>query len=135
MNLKQKKTENTLKIRSYMDIKRGVVFSDQKTGAKLLWGKLREGYANWKLKRLRFKVLKAELGAKLLSGANRTGFRGLTGAKLLNKIKELSSCRPFRNMSRKIILKKAFAAITIFAVLVTAYLQNTPYASAATFTL
>jgi hypothetical protein len=38
-------------------------------------------------------------------------------------------------MGNKVYLRKAFAALTIIAVIVTAYLQNTPQASAATFTL
>ncbi len=57
-----------------------------------------------------------KIGAKLLSGARQRVFQ------------ELSSCGPFRNMNRKVMLKKAFAAITIITVIVTAYFENTPYA-------
>lgn len=45
------------------------------------------------------------------------------------KIKNLNPKRVFTN---KIILRKVFAALTIIAVIVTAYFQNTPYASAGT---
>lgn len=128
MKQKEKnKIEKAQKIISYMDIKKREVFGDQKTGAKLLFNRLREGLANWKLNRLRTRVLKAELGAKPASSVG-----GLLSGARQKVFQELSSYNPFRNMNRKVILRKAFALITIFAVIVTAYWQNNQTASGAT---
>ncbi|MFA4818111.1 MAG: fibronectin type III domain-containing protein [Parcubacteria group bacterium] len=121
---------------------------------KLRFRKLGQAVSEWKLKRMRAKVLRAENTengslpekSKLFQNPNYTQssskskiqkFLNLNNLKLIwhnlsfglwiSKIKKV--------FTNKIILRKTFAAITIFAVIITAYFQNTPYASAATFTL
>jgi hypothetical protein len=106
-----------------------------------------------RLEKLRVKALKAEtknsrfhLEKRSLAPVAKTG--SFLEAKLLRAIRSLASMRNkvflklsfrkvdfFKSFRSKIILKKAFAFITIIAVIVTAYFQNNQTASGATFTL
>jgi hypothetical protein len=78
-----------------------------------------------KLNRRKVKMFLQKLKGKFLEAKlPKKAFQRLKGMK---RVKNL-----FLN---KIVLRKAFAAITIFAVIVTAYFQNVPNSQAATFTL
>jgi hypothetical protein len=97
--------------------------------------KLRQGLALKKAVMLGVgRVMQAIQGLALKIGA---GFKNLKiqiylkikNYKIKNFLKGIKGI-----MGNKVYLRKALAALTIFAVIITAYFQNTPYASAATFT-
>ena len=81
----------------------------------------RQIWADWKLARLRAQALKAE------NTENGSLYESL-------KSKISDGIRGLKGMKGKVILKKAFAMMTIFAVLVTAYFQGAPRGEAATLT-
>lgn len=83
----------------------------------MFWRKHKYALSVWKLKRLRMKALKAE------NTENHSLYQ------LCSRL-----TKGLKGMKGKVILKKGFALITIFAVIVTAYWQNNQTASAATWT-
>jgi len=86
-------------------------------------------FSQWKLVRMRKRFLRKEAGLSRFHLDEEKKIQGETLKKWLKWFWGL------KGMNKKLILKKSFALITILAVIVTAYFQNTPYASAATFTL
>jgi len=180
MNLKRKRKIESAEIKvssnigKFFDVRRiknskpSILFFNSRK-LKMFFRQNKYKLSEWRLKRLKAKILKTEENTKngsLLeqiqnsksqipnksqspkSEIKKPGF-GILNLKYLNLFR---TCLPvgkvcnlgfvisktkyfFKTIKSRTILKKSFALITILAVIVTAYFQNTPYASAATFTL
>ena len=85
---------------------------------------LDEKVSEWKLRRMRKQALRVEDSHEI---------QGLTLTERFSRL-NLEFKGFMKGWKGKVMLKKAFAMVTILAVIITAYFQNTPYASAATFT-
>jgi len=107
-------------IYSYSEIKRGKVFNNSSTSQtsskiklpSLKLNRIKNSLTQWRLTKNQNKKPTLKIKGKL--------------------IKNLNFNYSFKTLKNRAVLKKALALITIIAVIITAYFQNTPSVSAAT---